>query len=104
MLAKPLVRRRSPTPPRGLSALPLSLRPPRARYGHYSDSLLAAPAHRSVDQSVLARAVGSALGRGQVAELEILGDHPPGGELPADLRRALNHFLDPGVRQAVVTP
>src|SRR5262249_50058193 len=40
MLAKPLVRRRSPTTPRGLSALPLSRRPRRARDRHYSDSLL----------------------------------------------------------------
>ena len=39
MLDKPLERRSSATPPRGLSALPLSLRPRRARDGHYSDGL-----------------------------------------------------------------
>src|SRR5260221_14716366 len=31
----------SATPPRRFPALPLSLRPPRARDGHYSDDLLA---------------------------------------------------------------
>ncbi len=53
MLEKPLVRRSSATPPRGqgfpgdrkvprlsLSALPLSLRPPRTRDGSFSDRLL----------------------------------------------------------------
>ena len=39
MLEKPLVRRSSATPPRCFSALPLSLRPRRARDGHYSDGL-----------------------------------------------------------------
>src|SRR5262249_52837723 len=39
MLAPPLVRRRCPTTPRGLAVLPLSRRPPHARYGHDSDSL-----------------------------------------------------------------
>src|SRR5450830_651518 len=53
MLEKRLVRRSSATPPRrrgwgtarspagNCPALPLSRRPPRARDGHYSDSLLA---------------------------------------------------------------
>jgi len=40
MLEKPLVRRSSATPPRGFSALPLSLRPRRARNGPFSDGLL----------------------------------------------------------------
>src|ERR1700693_3259829 len=46
MLEKRLVRRRPGTPPRCFPALPLSLRPPRARDGHYSDSLLAGNAER----------------------------------------------------------
>src|SRR5262249_31541346 len=40
MLDKRLVRRSAATPPRRLSALPLSLRPRRARDEHDSDSLL----------------------------------------------------------------
>jgi len=39
MLEKRLVRRSSATPPLRFPALPLSLRPPRARYGHYSNGL-----------------------------------------------------------------
>jgi uncharacterized protein len=39
MLEKRLVRRSSATPPRRFPALPLSIRPHRARYGHYPDGL-----------------------------------------------------------------
>src|SRR5450759_234641 len=40
MLEKRLVRRSSATPPCRFPALPLSRRPPRARDGHYSNTLL----------------------------------------------------------------
>jgi len=46
MLEKRLVRRSSATPPRRLSALPLSLRPRRARDEHASVRLLGARARR----------------------------------------------------------
>src|SRR5258706_2164025 len=70
MLEKRLVRRSFATPPRRFPALPLSLRPPRARYGHYSDGLLALPA--AVLQDLDERAAAQ-LGGGQAAHLDGLG-------------------------------
>src|SRR5262249_33488447 len=88
MLANPLVRRRSPTTPRGLSALPLSHRPRRARDRHYSDSLLSRflfvalaetlDAAGGVHQLLLAGEEGVALAADLQAQLFLGGVGLPG--------------------------
>ena len=47
-----------------------------------------------------ARRLDLPLGGGHVAQLEVLGDHAFGGELPADAGGALDHLLDPAGGQS----
>src|ERR1700693_421035 len=98
MLEKRLVRRSPATPPRCFPALPLSLRPPRARDGHYSDSLLSGDAERPAKTP--AGASSSSISRRRL----YFASRSPRQAEPVLIQPALTAAARAGVHSAEVSP